>query len=178
GTLTILNSALNPYPSTSPFMSLTGDGSQSNILSAGNDLASNVDAVALTAADQTNPPGQISQIINSNAIGTDLPAITNDVVGAQPTPAFLENQLALQRTIDTTAAVAEPIGVTDVNLLRVFVSAGDNRVGVKIVGTIPPPPAGTTTDMILRGSNSSLLAGQYEIYDIGNNAILAGYSLG
>src|SRR5262249_13505274 len=144
GTLTILNSALNPYPSTSPFMSLTGDGSQSNILSAGNYLASNVDPVALAAADQTNPQGQISQIINSNAVGTDLPAITNQVVGAQPTPAFVENQLALLRTIDTTAAVAEPAGVTDVKLLRVFVSAGDNRTGVKIVGALAPvaPPTG------------------------------------
>src|SRR5262249_55744219 len=46
------------------------------------------------------------------------------------------------------------------------------------VGPNPPPPAGTTADMILRGSNTSGLAGQYEIYDIGNNAILAGYSLG
>jgi hypothetical protein len=41
----------------------------------------------------------------------------------------------------------------------------------------PPPPAGTTADMILRGS-SPAVAGQYEIYDIGNNAILAAYSLG
>jgi probable HAF family extracellular repeat protein len=42
----------------------------------------------------------------------------------------------------------------------------------------PPPAAGTTADMILRGANTSSVAGQYEIYDIGNNAILAGYSLG
>ena len=43
----------------------------------------------------------------------------------------------------------------------------------------PPPPGGTTADMILRGANTSpAVAGQYEIYDIGNNAILAGYSLG
>jgi hypothetical protein len=43
----------------------------------------------------------------------------------------------------------------------------------------PPPPAGTTADMVLRGSNASLtVPGQYEIYDIGNNAILAGYQLG
>src|SRR5262249_26133058 len=43
----------------------------------------------------------------------------------------------------------------------------------------PPPPAGTTADMILRGSNTSpAVAGQYEIYDTGNNAILAAYSLG
>src|SRR5262249_62110979 len=43
----------------------------------------------------------------------------------------------------------------------------------------PPPPAGTTAVMILRGSNSSpAVMGQYEIYDIGNNAILAAYQLG
>src|SRR5262249_5950189 len=65
-----------------------------------------------------------------------------------------------------------------------------------IVGTVPesggvtrgfletsvpntPPPAGTTADMILRGSNTSPTAmGQYEIYDIGSNSILAAYSLG
>src|SRR5262245_20305414 len=38
----------------------------------------------------------------------------------------------------------------------------------------PAPPAGTTAVMILRHGAD----GQYEIYDIGNNAILAGYSLG
>jgi probable HAF family extracellular repeat protein len=43
----------------------------------------------------------------------------------------------------------------------------------------PPPLAGTTADMVLRGANTSpAVMGQYEIYDIGNNAILAGYSLG
>jgi ELWxxDGT repeat protein len=36
----------------------------------------------------------------------------------------------------------------------------------------PPPPAGTTADMILRG-----VEGLYEIYDIGNNAILAAYPI-
>ena len=116
-------------------MSFTGDGSQTNILSAGNYLANNVDAGALAAADQTNPQGQISQIVNSNTLGTSLPAITDEVVGAQPTPAFVENQLALLRTIDTTSAVAAPAGVTDVKLLRVAVTAGDNHAGVKIVGS-------------------------------------------
>jgi hypothetical protein len=38
----------------------------------------------------------------------------------------------------------------------------------------PPPPGATTADMILSdGSN-----GDYEIYDLGNNTILAGYPLG
>src|SRR6516164_6524668 len=38
----------------------------------------------------------------------------------------------------------------------------------------PPPPAGTTADMILRHGAD----GKYEIYDIGNNAMLAAYQLG
>ena len=43
----------------------------------------------------------------------------------------------------------------------------------------PAPPPGTTADLILRGANSSpAVMGQYEIYDIGHNAILAAYSLG
>jgi microcystin-dependent protein len=45
-------------------------------------------------------------------------------------------------------------------------------------GPNPLPPAGTTANMILRGANTSPSAGQYEIYNIGNNAILTGYSLG
>jgi hypothetical protein len=50
---------------------------------------------------------------------------------------------------------------------------------LEIPGPNPPPPAGTTADMILRGADTSPAAmGQYEIYDIGNNAILASYSLG
>src|SRR5262249_14008574 len=37
----------------------------------------------------------------------------------------------------------------------------------------PPPPPGTTADMILQQAD-----GTFEIYNIGGNAILAGYSLG
>jgi Ca2+-binding RTX toxin-like protein len=51
--------------------------------------------------------------------------------------------------------------------------------GATITVTAAPPPAGTTAEMVLRGSNTSpAVAGQYEIYDIGNNAILAAYQLG
>src|SRR2546430_10911045 len=45
-------------------------------------------------------------------------------------------------------------------------------------GPNPLPPAGTTANMILRGANTSPSAGQYEIYNISNNAILTSYSLG
>jgi hypothetical protein len=40
--------------------------------------------------------------------------------------------------------------------------------------TNPPPPAGTTADMILR----HLADGKYEIYDIGANSLLAAYQVG
>jgi hypothetical protein len=53
------------------------------------------------------------------------------------------------------------------------VALADN-FGVPGVASHPPPPLGTTADMILRHSTDGL----YEIYDIGNNAILAAYSLG
>jgi hypothetical protein len=42
----------------------------------------------------------------------------------------------------------------------------------------PVAPAGTTANMVLRIANTSPTAGQYEIYDIGNNSILAPFSLG
>jgi hypothetical protein len=42
------------------------------------------------------------------------------------------------------------------------------------LGPNAPPPTGTTADMILRRG----VDGSYEIYDIGNNAILAGHWLG
>ncbi len=41
------------------------------------------------------------------------------------------------------------------------------------VNPAPSPPAGTTADMILHRAD-----GTYEIYNVGSNAILAGYSLG
>jgi hypothetical protein len=58
------------------------------------------------------------------------------------------------------------------------VSSGDFDVATSI-WAIPPnpnpiPPVGTTADLILRQSSS----GFYQIYDIGNDTILAGYELG
>jgi hypothetical protein len=55
-----------------------------------------------------------------------------------------------------------------------YLDAAGRRHG--LLGTLGPnpPPAGTTADMIL----SHGVDGHYEIYDIGNNSILAAYDLG
>jgi hypothetical protein len=42
----------------------------------------------------------------------------------------------------------------------------------------PSPPAGTTAVMVLRQTSASITDGTYQIYDIGNNTILASYQLG
>ena len=78
-------------------------------------------------------------------------------------------------SLTNTVTVFAPTGVTETNPVNNVATDTD---------TLPPftpnpsPPPGTTADMILRASNTSLLAGHYEIYDIGNNAILAANFLG
>src|SRR5436190_1788450 len=53
-----------------------------------------------------------------------------------------------------------------------------NRGFLKTTFPNPPPPAGTTADMILAGANASpAVAAQHEINDLGNKAIVAAYSL-
>jgi ELWxxDGT repeat protein len=83
----------------------------------------------------------------------------------------------LWMTDGTAPGTHELTGINGVNPNR----SGFNPSGFTIfTPNVPPPgpnsapPAATTADMILRCGAYGL----YEIYDIGNNAILAGYSLG
>jgi hypothetical protein len=55
-----------------------------------------------------------------------------------------------------------------------FSAASDGSGGTRISIINPAPPAGTTADMVLRNFNT----GVFEIYDIGNNAILSAHALG
>lgn len=65
-----------------------------------------------------------------------------------------------------------------------FSAGSDNQGGsvIELVTPSPPPPPppppptapGTTADMIMRDGNN----GNYEIYDLGNNGILAAAALG
>ena len=82
---------------------------------------------------------------------------------------------------DPLGTNTEALGINDAGQIVGFYTDSGLRGHGFLLTITPNPaaPAGTTADMILRGSNtSSAVAGQYEIYDIGNNAILAGYSLG
>jgi hypothetical protein len=55
-----------------------------------------------------------------------------------------------------------------------FSASSDGVAGTQINIVNPSPPTGTTGDMIVRNFNT----GVFEIYDIGNNAILSAHALG
>jgi probable HAF family extracellular repeat protein len=79
-------------------------------------------------------------------------------------------------TVDNPSATGGTYvyGINDVGqIVGSWVDTSNHRHG--FVGTLPnpPPPPGTTADMILRRGD-----GMYEIYDIGNNAILGAFQLG
>jgi Pectate lyase superfamily protein len=96
--------------------------------------------------------------------------VDTDLGATLPTPMFLGGQPANQYVAYAVMTVAETnSGPAD------FVSPPN----IVTTAPDPPPPAGTTADMILWGSKASpAVAGQYEIYNIGNNSILGAYSLG
>ena len=69
-----------------------------------------------------------------------------------------------------------PFGINDMGQIvgTYFDNANNGHGFLETTLPNPPPPAGTTADMILRDGSD----GRYEIYDIGSNAILAGDFLG
>ena len=85
-------------------------------------------------------------------------------------------------TIDDPAATlgTNPRGINDAGqIVGSFDDTGGRHGFLETTVANPAAPPGTSADMVLRGSNTSAaVMGQYEIYDIGSNTILAGYSLG
>jgi probable HAF family extracellular repeat protein len=75
-----------------------------------------------------------------------------------------------------------PTGINDAGRIvgdYVQLGQGEFHGFLATVGPNPPPPApDTTAVMILRGADNSTVRGQYQIYDLGHNAILASYQLG
>src|SRR5437764_12836303 len=80
-------------------------------------------------------------------------------------------------TLDDPLATTETLawGINDAGQIAggYFDAGGGIHGFLATLGPNPPPPFGTTADMVLFRAD-----GTYEIYDIGNNAILAGYELG
>jgi uncharacterized membrane protein len=114
---------------------------------------------------------------------------SGQIVGSYSTGGFLDMPgFLLRNGIYTT--LDDPFGAfgtvaTGINnagqIVGYYRDATGSTHGLSLasVPTNPPPPVGTTADMIsARLEHAPAVAGQYEIYDIGNNAILAGYSLG
>jgi hypothetical protein len=86
----------------------------------------------------------------------------------------LGHSLGLNHETNTIAVMNPTIGNPPLTTLQTDDINGIRAVyGAKNLGN-PPPPAGTTADMILRHGAD----GRYYIYDIGNNALLAAYKLG
>jgi uncharacterized repeat protein (TIGR01451 family) len=75
-------------------------------------------------------------------------------------------------TISNTVTVAPPAGVTDPDLTNNTATDIDTLPPFSTLN--PSPPPGTSANMILRHGTDS----NYEIYDIGNNSVLAAYPLG
>jgi probable HAF family extracellular repeat protein len=74
--------------------------------------------------------------------------------------------------------LADPLLVSGINNSGVLVGSYSTHGFFAVPGPNPAPPPDTSANMVLRGANASSVAGLYQIYDIGNNAILASYSLG
>jgi probable HAF family extracellular repeat protein len=84
-------------------------------------------------------------------------------------------------TVDVGAHGTYLTGINDAGQIVGYYADSNNQIHgfIRTTAPNPAPSGGTTAAMVLRGANSSAaIAGQYEIYDIGNNAILAGYLLG
>src|SRR5262249_2726773 len=116
------------------------------------------------------PTGTITfQLTNSGGVTVDTETVTVNGNGTYTTPTGFP--LPAGTAAGTWAWHATYPGNTNNNAVA---SNSENETE----GVNPSPPPGTTADMILRASNTSPIAGQYEIYDIGNNAILAASVLG
>jgi uncharacterized repeat protein (TIGR01451 family) len=73
-------------------------------------------------------------------------------------------------SLTNIVAVAPPAGLIDINPANN--AASDTDTVTVVISPNPSPPSATSANMILRRAD-----GLYAIYDIGNNAILAGYPI-
>jgi probable HAF family extracellular repeat protein len=101
----------------------------------------------------------------------DLGQIVGFFINASGTHAFLYSGGAFTTTDDPVNAQTLAHGINNHSQIVGTLSHNGTKQGfLETTFPNPPPPGGTSADMILRGANASLtVPGQYEIYDIGNN---------
>ena len=154
------NSAMPTMPE-----SFTSSGAGSDLLfdANGNPINQPVSKVDLTGVDgiNTSLPGGLSDFFGTSASVATAAAVAALIEQAAPGHSNTQIEQALENTAENIGAHA----ITGFGLVQALQAAAS------LVN--PPPPVATTADMILRRSD-----GSYEIYDIGNNSILAAYSLG
>ena len=109
------------------YIELSGDGSKTTALFAGNDFVHGGDGAKneVIWKDTSNP---VANAVNMNFGG--LP-VTRGVVGQLPTPEFVTKTLAQLRAVRIAPPTDQPAGVTDVKIFRVNVSGGDGKDAVR-----------------------------------------------
>jgi hypothetical protein len=176
GTVTI-SSAITPGSGAPPY----GNG---QILIAGGTVVMATAAADTTPINYSGPGGTLQLDSDLNTVGTIGGMGTDDIIdlrwvlpgdlgvvfNAGTLTLYVDAGGEMPGPRNTVAAFTLSGSYTSAN----FLVTSDGAGGVQIDYVNLPPPSGTTADMIMSdGSNSD-----YEIYDLGNNTVLAAYGLG
>jgi Bacterial Ig-like domain len=123
-------------------------------------------------------PGELLANTSRNSVGTDTYTVSATIDSVSPiTGIFLD---AIKNPTLPGGGPGGQYFNGNFVVSEFTLEAGASTPLFTVHTTIPPapPPPGTTADMVLRGANASpTVPGRYEIYNIGNNTILAAYSL-
>jgi hypothetical protein len=142
-----------------------------NILKAAKTL------IAVQSFDPGNFTGNTligSNKTNVTITGNQLSSFDGSTIDIRGGPGSVDKVLVQSNTLQNLTGmqnvILEDADTTNATILNNNATILNQGAPV----TNPPPPAGTTTDMILRHGAD----GSYEIYNIGNNSLLAAYQLG
>jgi hypothetical protein len=146
---------------------------------------SDPDSLTLTGATVKITAGTFpggGDILSASSVGTNISVSYNsstEILTLTGTDTLADYQQVLDGVTLSSGADPTHGGANRSRTVTWQVNDGSASNGLSapvtttvIILNAPPPPA-TTADMILRDGS-----GNYEIYDIGNNSILAAYSLG
>jgi hypothetical protein len=193
----ILSAVNSPIANTGNITALSGGNVLlGSVLSTGSIDIGAGSSITLTSEliGNVSFTGDNAKLIIANALadggidGEILGAVATDSIDitSAATPYSASNHLSWQQTsagggvlslINGSGQTIEAINLAGTFTSANFTMAADGPAGpgqgtlIEVIN--PPPPAATTADMIMADTS-----GDYEIYDLGNNTILAGYGLG